>query len=35
MNFSKKNFGKENNKNILSKTKQKSDNLNMQKNGQT
>ena len=32
MNFSKKNFGKENNQNILSKTKQKSDNLNIESN---
>ena len=32
MNFSKKNFDKENNQNILSKTKQKSDNLNIDNN---
>ena len=32
MNFSKKNFDKENNQNILSKTKQKSDNLNIESN---
>ena len=32
MNISKKNFDKENNQNILSKTKQKSDNLNIESN---